>query len=79
MKVDLLYDAGPTGCGELVMHLFLTMRKMTEGQVIEVVSYDIGAKADIPAWCGLRGQPLLATHDEGNTRHYFIRRSKISL
>ena len=36
---DLTYDAGPTGCGELIMNLFLTMRKMEKGQIIEVVSY----------------------------------------
>ena len=27
---DLTYDAGPTGCGELIMNLFLTMRKMNK-------------------------------------------------
>ena len=44
MSVDVTYDAGPTGCGELIMNLFLTMRKMGEGEIIKVISYDPGAQ-----------------------------------
>lgn len=40
----LTYDAGPTGCGELIMKLFLTMKKMNSGEIIEVISYDLGAR-----------------------------------
>ena len=28
---QMTYDAGPTGCGELIMNLFLTMKKMNSG------------------------------------------------
>ncbi|MCY0876037.1 MAG: sulfurtransferase TusA family protein [Firmicutes bacterium] len=79
MQADIVYDAGPTGCGELVMHLFLTMRRMEVGQMIEVVSYDIGARVDIPAWCTLRAQHLVETRDVEGTRHYFIRRTGAAL
>ena len=33
---DLTYDAGPTGCGELIMNLFLTMKKMNSGEIIDI-------------------------------------------
>ncbi len=71
-KPDLTYDAGPTGCGELIMNLFLKMRKMEKGQIIEVVSYDPGAREDLPAWCRMQRNPLLARNDKGNISHYFI-------
>ncbi len=69
---DLTYDAGPTGCGELIMNLFLTMRKMEKGQIIEVVSYDPGAREDLPSWCRMQHHTLLERQDEGKTSHYFI-------
>lgn len=72
IRPDLTYDAGPTGCGELIMNLFLTMRKMKKGQIIEVVSYDPGAREDLPAWCRMQKNPLLSRNDEGNISHYFI-------
>ncbi|MCM3568285.1 sulfurtransferase TusA family protein [Neobacillus mesonae] len=69
---DLLYDAGPAGCGELIMNLFITMKKMERGQIIKVISYDPGAREDIPAWCRLQNHTLLERHDFGKTSHYYI-------
>lgn len=70
----IIYDAGPTGCGELIMNLFLTMKKMNSGEIIEVISYDLGAREDIPAWCRLQNHQLLQRDDDGNISHYFIRK-----
>jgi tRNA 2-thiouridine synthesizing protein A len=72
---DLSYDAGPTGCGELIMNLFMTMKKMETGQIIKVTSYDPGAREDIPAWCRLQSHTLLERIDEGKISHYFIKKS----
>ncbi|MFZ7945014.1 sulfurtransferase TusA family protein [Neobacillus sp. 19] len=69
---DLLYDAGPTGCGELIMNLFLTMKKMESGQIIKVISYDPGAREDLPAWCRMQTHTLIERRDVGKTSHYFI-------
>lgn len=74
-QTDLVYDAGPTGCGELIMNLFLTMKKMSPGQIIEVVSYDAGAREDIPAWCRLQGHTLLERRDIGQNNHYYIQKN----
>jgi tRNA 2-thiouridine synthesizing protein A len=71
---DFIYDAGPTGCGELIMNLFLTMKKMETGQTIEVISYDPGAREDIPAWCRLQKHQLLKREDVGKISHYFIQK-----
>lgn len=73
-KPVLTYDAGPTGCGELIMNLFLTMKKMSSGEIIEVISYDPGAREDIPAWCRLQNHHLLQRNDSGNISHYFIQK-----
>ena len=70
----MTYDAGPTGCGELIMNLFLTMKKMNSGEIIEVISYDPGAREDIPAWCRLQNHDLLERIDDGSSSHYFIKK-----
>ncbi|WHY83763.1 sulfurtransferase TusA family protein [Siminovitchia fortis] len=71
-----MYDAGPTGCGELIMNLFIKMKKMDKDQVIEVKSYDPGAREDIPAWCRLQGHTLLKRLDQGKNSVYYIRKNK---
>ncbi|MDQ0156207.1 sulfurtransferase TusA family protein [Robertmurraya andreesenii] len=76
IESDLTYDAGPTGCGELIMNLFLTMKKMKDGQVIKVISYDPGAREDLPAWCRLQKHTLLRRDDEGKVSHYYIQKGK---
>jgi tRNA 2-thiouridine synthesizing protein A len=74
-EIDRIYDAGPTGCGELIMNLFMIMKKMSSQQIIEVVSYDPGAREDIPAWCRLQGHTLLERRDDGKSNYYYIRKN----
>lgn len=74
IEPDVIYDAGPTGCGELIMNLFLTIRKMESGQIIKVISYDPGAREDLPAWCRLQKHTLLRRDDEGKESQYFIQK-----
>jgi tRNA 2-thiouridine synthesizing protein A len=74
-EVDRIYDAGPTGCGELIMNLFVTMKKMSTQQIIEVASYDPGAREDIPAWCRLQGHTLIERKDDGKTSYYYIKKN----
>ncbi|MEH7502032.1 sulfurtransferase TusA family protein [Neobacillus drentensis] len=69
---DFIYDAGPTGYGELILNLLISMKKLERGQIIEVISYDPGAKEDLPAWCRMQNFPLLDRKNFGNTIHYFI-------
>lgn len=70
IRVDEVLDGGPSGCGELLMLLHSRLRHLPASHVIEVITYDLGAKEDLPAWCRLTGHSLLAVHDQ----HYFIRK-----
>jgi tRNA 2-thiouridine synthesizing protein A len=71
---ESLYDAGPTGCGELLMNLRIRLKDMQPGSVLAVKAYDSGVREDLPAWCRLTGHRLLsATHPD-----YRIERRKDS-
>jgi len=64
------WDAGETGCGELVLELSVRLRKMQPGDDLEVIVRDPGAPTDLPAWCRMTGHTLVSA------RHptYVIRR-----
>jgi tRNA 2-thiouridine synthesizing protein A len=59
-SVDEVWDAGPMGCGDLVLELRLRLRAMKAHQILRLTATDPGAREDIPAWCRLTGHTLLS-------------------
>ena len=69
---DAEWDAGPMGCGDLVLELRIRLGQVAPGGVLKVTALDPGAPEDIPAWCRLTGHDLISMkHPE-----YQIRRKK---
>jgi tRNA 2-thiouridine synthesizing protein A len=60
------------GCGDLVLELLARIRRLHSGQVLKLVARDPGAAADVPAWCRLTGNTLIAEQHP----IYFIRRKE---
>ena len=59
MQPNCTWDAGDTGCGELLIELRLRLNKMNAGELLQLVARDSGAPEDLPAWCNLTGHKLL--------------------
>ena len=74
MKPAARLDAGETGCGELVMLIFQTMKNLESGQTLEVLAYDLAAETDIPAWCRSTGNTLLAQNIETYPKSFLIQK-----
>ncbi len=70
-EADQQWDAGDMGCGELVLELRMRIARLVPGQVLKVIARDPGARADMPAWCGLTGHTLVSSEHPV----YFIRRA----
>lgn len=71
IKPDAVLDMGSKGCGELVLSIMLKMKAVEGGQILEVHALDIGARNDIPAWCRMTKNELLAGPcGEGNAFYY---------
>lgn len=64
------WDAGHMGCGELVIQLKLRLRELQPGETFRLVARDPGAHEDIPAWCRLTSNELVAADHPS----YLIRR-----
>ena len=54
------WDAGETGCGQLVVELRRRLDRMRPGERLEVVARDAGAPTDLPAWCRMTGHVLVS-------------------
>jgi len=76
MKPSIAYqqewDAGDLGCGELVIELRFRLKAMQRGEVIRIHATDLGAPADLPAWCRMT-KDILVAHD-ADARMYYIQR-----
>lgn len=60
-------------CPRPVIELARAIGRVALGQVLEVLADDPGARADIPAWCRLRGQEYLGEQPDGC---YRVRRTR---
>lgn len=72
-------NVGHEGCGTLLVVIRKRVNALDPGQVLEVVGYDPGAREDLPAWCRMTGNPLLAMRGDlaqGEPIHYFIQRGQ---
>jgi tRNA 2-thiouridine synthesizing protein A len=59
MSADV-FDAGPMGCGELVLELRFRLAALPPGAELLLIATDPGAPEDIPSWCRMTGHALIA-------------------
>jgi tRNA 2-thiouridine synthesizing protein A len=64
---DQVLDTRGSYCPVPVIETAKTMAAMEMGQVLELISDDIGVKLDIPAWCQGQGQRMLTLEEEGRS------------
>jgi tRNA 2-thiouridine synthesizing protein A len=75
MQPDHILDAGETGCGELTLLIFQTIKQIEPGQTLEVHAYDLAAAMDIPAWCRSTGNMLVTVDANSHPKRFLIRKS----
>lgn len=54
------WDAGETGCGQLIVGLKRQLEQVPAGGLLRVTALDAGASADLPAWCRMTGHALVS-------------------
>ncbi len=67
---DATWDAGDLGCGPLLLSLRGKLRGMP-GRTMKIISLDLGAPEDLPAWCRLTGHHLL--HHDPAHKSFWIK------
>jgi tRNA 2-thiouridine synthesizing protein A len=54
------WDAGETGCSQLIVGLNRRLTQLNPGDLLEVVARDMGAPIDVYVWCRMTGHRLLS-------------------
>lgn len=75
LAVNAVCDGGDQGCGGGLLLLILqAMKRMEPGAVLEVRSTDPGVREDLPAWCRMTSNELLAEREGELRNRYFLRK-----
>ncbi|GGD18116.1 sulfurtransferase TusA family protein [Nocardioides daphniae] len=77
MNVSLELDCRDMLCPLPVIELAKAFPGVPVGGVVAVVTRDVAARTDVPAWCRMRGQEYVGeeTTDDGVPRHLVRRLS----
>lgn len=59
-KATARWDAGETGCGQLIVELRRKLAQLNAGDTLEVIARDAGAPIDLPVWCRMTGRRLIS-------------------
>ncbi|GAB3783248.1 sulfurtransferase TusA family protein [Nocardioides ungokensis] len=76
MDADLELDCRGMLCPMPVIELGRRLAEVPIGGTVAVLATDVAARADVPAWCRMRGQEYVGedTADDGTPR-YVVRRT----
>ena len=76
LTVSAVCDGGDQGCGGGLLLLILqSLKRLGPGAVLEVRSTDAGVREDLPAWCRMTGNELLAEQEGELHNRYFLRKA----
>lgn len=74
-RPDRVIDTSGHCCPTPMVETNRAIKQMQPGEVLEVISTDVGSKMDIPAWCGRTGHRLLsAAEEDGKVFRYTIQK-----
>ncbi|MFN3813266.1 MAG: sulfurtransferase TusA family protein [Aquificaceae bacterium] len=71
---DKVLDASGLNCPLPVLQTKKALGDLKSGQILEVITTDPGAKADIPAFCNRTGNELLETVEEGGKIIFYLKK-----
>lgn len=75
LSVAAVCDGGDQGCGGGLLLLILqAMKRLSSGDILEIRSTDVGVREDLPAWCRMTGNVLLAEQEGTQSNRYFVRK-----
>ena len=72
LSAAAVLQGGEANCATLTPLVRAALRELASGQVLEVVTTDPSAEADIASWSRLTGNPLLGARTEGAHRHFYV-------
>ena len=70
---DVSFDGGDLDCGNgLLLLIRQHIDPLSEGQLLEIVSYEPTVEGDLPSWCRLTRNDLVNVHREGRQWRFLV-------
>lgn len=76
IQADKSVDTSGRCCPAPIVETNRAIKQMSPGQVLELISTDLGSRMDIPAWCNRTGHELLRAEETGGTFRYYVRKRR---
>jgi tRNA 2-thiouridine synthesizing protein A len=67
-------DARGLECPMPIVELAKKMKELKEGEILELIADDVGAKEDVPAWCKRTGNELIEMTEENGILKFKIKK-----
>jgi len=74
MKADETLDCVGLYCPMPIVHTAKKMKDLKGGQVLEVLSDDVGIKEDMPNWCKTTGNECLGMEEDKGVYRVFVKK-----
>lgn len=73
--VTQVLDTSGKCCPMPMVETNKTFKKLTVGDVVQIIATDPGTQLDIPSWCERTGNELLASNTQENSFTYYVKKS----
>ena len=75
MKAEQTLDCVGLYCPMPIVKTADMIKKMKQGEVLEVVADDKGIKQDMPAWCKATGHEFLGVEEKGGEIRVYVKKT----
>jgi tRNA 2-thiouridine synthesizing protein A len=76
MRADETLDCYGLLCPMPIVQTAKKIKELEIGQILEIVSTDVGIKEDMPAWCRQTGQEYLGLEEDGEVFKVYVKKIK---
>lgn len=74
MRSDVVLDCTGMRCPRPIVEMAKKMRRMEQGQVLELLATDPVAKNDVPSWCQKTGNELLGSEGTDQCFKFYVKK-----
>ena len=74
IKADSRLDASGKCCPMPIVETNAAIKRMSSGEVLEIIATDPGTLTDIPAWCNRTGHTLLDSGESDGVMQFYVKK-----
>ena len=74
MEKDRTLDCYGLLCPMPIIKVSQEIKKISKGQVLELIATDKGIREDMPAWCKTTGNEFVGMEEEGDKYRVYVRK-----